>query len=299
MRDTLLDLYEQQVLDNLVRTKLKYPIVQIDYSNLTGTLSQAASGNVGGAETRVHNTSGTVVGTFLRRVATSVFNYSVGASQTAQLAMTGQPVVATDSVYKAYVDAIARDEDLVKKATGPLAAGTYHLAHKFNDEVWYVPIEKKAAFFKVYLDTTVLRQTKVPVVLEVKTAILFTARIDPVTGSPNNYYVELVLRDKIPNDSGQIVIPVNGVARAFRYQPVREKDGDLVTPIGQPTDHIAILYAETGDALPVKEFVKVIAGKEVTVKNDTFVAGYVPPLRNQLEELRSQQELQRLQQFGR
>ena len=293
MRDTLLGLYEDQVFDNLVRAKLNYPIVQIDYSNLTGTLTQAANTTVGGSETDVHNTYvAGAMGALLKKVSTSIFNYSVGASENAQMTMTGQPVIATDSVYKAYVDEVNKNPDIVKRVTGKPDLADAHLTHEFLGEKWYVPKDKAGDFFRLYLATTVQRQVKVVVPLNFKTTLLSTVNIDRVTN--DMYTLEIRLKDKIPNDTGQIIIPVNGVEMKFRYQRVEDVDA------GELTDRVLLIYSEKdkeGKALlPVAEFVKAIAGQDVILKNDAYVPGYVAPVRNQLEEIRSQLELQRLQQ---
>src|SRR4051794_21243067 len=44
-RGVLLDLYTNQIMDNLVRTKNGLPIIQLDYTNVAGQITQNASGS--------------------------------------------------------------------------------------------------------------------------------------------------------------------------------------------------------------------------------------------------------------
>lgn len=291
MRVTLLKLYQEQVLDNLVRAKLHYPIVQVDYSNLTGTLNQVASATVGQTETRTNNTpASNATGSLLDKVRTFVLNYSGTASQTANLTVTGQPVISTDSVYQAYLDALKNDPDIVKRADKQLQKGEYHLTHEFQGNTWYVPADMAEAFFKLYLATTVQRQTKVPLVLTINTVIIATVKVTEIP--PTQSTLEIRLKDNILNDSGKLTVTINGIEKSFRYQRFRD------IPEGQTTDRVVLINDETESQLNGNELAKIIAGKEATLKNDTFVPGFVSPIPNQLEPIRSQLELQRLQQFG-
>ncbi len=291
MRETLLRLYQDQVLDNLVRAKLHYPIVQVDYSNMTGTLGQTASATVGETDTRTNNIPMKgATGAVLSKVRSYVFNYGGTASQTANLTVTGQPVISEDSVYQAYVDAVEKDPDIIQPMDKPLPRDEIHLTHEFEGKTWYVPAKKADAFFKLYLATTVQRQTKVPVSLTVHTGI--TAAVKVTELSPTQSVLEIRLKDKILNDSGRLTVALNGIERNFRYEPLRDIPG------GQLTDRVLLINDETETKLKGNELAKAIAGKDATLKNDTFVPGFVPQVPNQLEPIRSELELQRLQQFG-
>ncbi len=292
MRETLLSLYQVQVLDNLVRTKLHYPIVQVDYSNLTGTMNQVASTTIGQTNTTTRNSSAwNATGALLRRVFTYVFSFAATASETAALTVTGQPVISTDSVYQAYVDAIAEDPDIIKLTENPLQKGEYHLIHEFQGRTWYVPADKAGKFFKLYLAVTVQRQIKVPITLTVHTSIIDTVTVTELSETQSQ--LEIRFKDKILNDSGRLIVAINGIEMPFNYQRVPD------IPAGHPSDRVLLNNDETKTQLKGKDLAKAIAGKDVVLKNDTFVPGFVAPVPNQLEPIRSQLELQRLQQFGR
>jgi hypothetical protein len=307
MRVTLLNLYQEQVLDNLVRTKLHHPIVQVDYSNMTGTVTQSVSATLNQTNTTTRNNILlSATGALLRKVSTYVSAFGSSASENAQLTMTGQPVINADQVYQAYVDAIAKDPCIIQSldaiADDPCPSQRTarvlrdvkpHLVHTFQDATWYVPQEKAGTFFKLYLTVTVQRQTKVPITLTADTTIVGAVEF---SGEWSATQPRLLVRlaDKVLNDSGQMIIfNVEGVELAFRYQM------DLEAQPGHPTDRVTLIYDEKNAArsrLSGSALVKAIAGKKARLKNDTFIPGFVAPAPNILEPLRSQQELLRLQQ---
>jgi hypothetical protein len=293
MRETLLKLYQSQVLDNLVRTKKHYPIIHVDYSNLTGTLNQVASANIGGSETNTNsNQASNAAGALVDRARASMLNYGATAAQTANLTITGQPVIGADSVYQAYVDAVTKDPNIIMEAKGPLQRTAYHLTHDFQGETWYVPADKGAEFFQLYLITTVQRQPKVPVSLTIQTIVVDT--IEVIQKSPTQSQLVIRLKDKILNDSGKLTVALEGIERRFTYQ------ADPRVPRGQLTDRVLLNNDETvAPRLNGVELAGAMAGKDVMLDSDTFVPGFVSPVPNQLEAIRSQLELQRLQQLGR
>jgi hypothetical protein len=295
MRQTLLRLYEEQVLDNLIRAKEKYPIVQVDYSNMTGTMNQVASTNVGSSMTRVTNTPSNALTSFFIRTVTWVANFGASASETANLTMTGQPVIAVDSVYQEYIDALAQDPDLIAKLgkDKTLDSKDYHLKREFQGDTWYVPAAKKDAFFKLYLATTVQRQTKLPIKIDVDTTVLAVGKIERL--SPTQSRLQLLLKDKIANDSGRLTVFISGVGESsFTYQPRPD------IPDGKPTDQVFLNNDESQPpVLKGEDLAKALANKSVRLKNDTFLPGVAPPPAVPNESIRSQLELLRLQQFNR
>jgi hypothetical protein len=125
MRQSLLDMYQDEVMDNLIRTKLYLPVIQVDYRTMTGTATNYTQGNVsfnqesdqnhlavGSASVPVHDLKST--GFF-------------GGEQaiTTQLTLTGEPV-CDDSVYNAYCQYLygeqkKSDEESEESTTRPAA----------------------------------------------------------------------------------------------------------------------------------------------------------------------------------
>src|SRR6266404_2653835 len=54
-RQTILTYYETQIMDNLIRARLGRPIVQVDYTTVSGTVTDTLSATFGGSYTH-HDT---------------------------------------------------------------------------------------------------------------------------------------------------------------------------------------------------------------------------------------------------
>jgi hypothetical protein len=154
IRESLLDMYQDEVMDNLIRTKLYLPVIQVDYRTMTGTATSLTKGNASfnQEEDSSHLTlpSASVPAHALK--STSFF----GAEQdlTTQLTLTGEPV-CDDSVYEAYCQYLygsqgrhghgdESDEGTTRPATVPLApgekstGGTQQIAQNPSNSVYTV-----------------------------------------------------------------------------------------------------------------------------------------------------------------
>src|SRR5262245_43917779 len=89
MRCALLDLYTNQVMDNLVRAHNGMPIVQLDYSDVTATVTHTGNANFGGNQSLA--TERDAVAVTISRAFTNFLEYSVGGSQESQLTVTANP----------------------------------------------------------------------------------------------------------------------------------------------------------------------------------------------------------------
>jgi hypothetical protein len=286
MRETLLELYQNQVLDNLVRTKKNLPIVHIDYGNLNGTITQEASLSAGDDLTSTNQGfAAGAAGALLKRVRTAVLKFSGGAKHTNQLTLNGSPVITSNAVYQAYAAAAA--DDVIKPMTTPLKDGEAHLTYRFQNETWYVPDEKKDAFFELYLKTTVKRQAQTTIVA--KREVFGAEKISEKSGRSQ---LEIKLKESIPNDSGTLTVNIDGRERIFRYKPVPD------VPIGHPTDRILLDNPEAETKMSGTVLAQIIKGKVATLTNDTPVLLAVPTV-DPLEAIRFQLEQQRLQQLTR
>lgn len=140
-RGLLLQLYDDQIMDNLVRTKLNLPIVQLDYSNITGTVTLTATGMLGGSQ---EDASGAIK---------NFFEYSLTGKQKNQMTLTANPVLNDFDVYEAYLWFVHDVEGLeVDDGTK-----TCHRRHEYAGTTYCVPAEKAGDYFALALRTTVLR----------------------------------------------------------------------------------------------------------------------------------------------
>ena len=163
-------------MDNLIRARLCLPIVQLDYSNITGTMTQTLSGSGGQSFSGLANTFARVPSVAADPVTasfpiqtgnTNMWTYSLGAMQMAQLTITAQPVNNLDRIYTAYKEYANDRQFLVDRPRKPHEL--VHLqrtwfVHNKGPTTYWIPDSRKEDFFTLYLLTTVSRQqpTTVP-----------------------------------------------------------------------------------------------------------------------------------------
>src|SRR4051794_7369925 len=57
IRGAVMELHTNQIMDNLIRYRQGLPILHLDYVHMTGTVTDTASGALGGSQTTVRNRS--------------------------------------------------------------------------------------------------------------------------------------------------------------------------------------------------------------------------------------------------
>jgi hypothetical protein len=142
-RSALLQLETNQIMDNVVRAYNGLPIVHMDYSSITGTVSQTPSGQISGS-------------TQTTAPVTNMIAYMLGFSQTNQLTVTANPVVDKPDVYAAYLDFVGKPGRLVVSPTPP-PPETAHIVRCFNGSYYWVPLEYRIDFLEMALKTSVMR----------------------------------------------------------------------------------------------------------------------------------------------
>ena len=105
-RCALLEMETNQIMDNLVCAYNGLPIVHMDYSSITGTITQTPSGQISGS---VQTTA----------PVTNMIAYMLGFSQMNQLTVTANPVVDKPDFYAAYLDFLGKPGRLLVSPTPP------------------------------------------------------------------------------------------------------------------------------------------------------------------------------------
>jgi hypothetical protein len=121
MRRTLLSVYEEQIMDNLYRTSNGLPVLQLDYTQITGTTGVTFTENgSGGQNTGLGINSSNVPQAQLGALVpiSNAWNWTLGASgtQSSQIAVTANPVTVTtlngsDDIYAVYIEYLKGDVD--------------------------------------------------------------------------------------------------------------------------------------------------------------------------------------------
>jgi hypothetical protein len=99
MREHVVDYYNDEIMDNLVRAVNGQPFVHVDVAGLQALAGSKLAGTVNGGETQTHTTgtspaitAAAIVGTFSRAVMRP-FTFSVNPERTDTLTITSTPVI--------------------------------------------------------------------------------------------------------------------------------------------------------------------------------------------------------------
>jgi len=209
IRTTLNTLYENQIIDNLIRAANGLPFVQIDYTNATTTVTVNENGSLGGTQTNSPN-SASILGSALRFAHQfgSVWTYSVGGANSNQIALTANPVINSNEVYDAYLQFLANPGSLIVTCDPP-PKDKAHICRKWEGKYYWVPIEYRFLFLKLALVTTSQRGKKLQPVddffpVQVKN-VMFEQQ-----GDRGLTFLTVKLDGDVPSDNGQIEFTIDG-----------------------------------------------------------------------------------------
>ena len=145
IRTVLLDLYTNQIMDNLIRAGNGMPIIQLDYTNATASITVSETLSVSdGLSTSAGNTITLLAGpsVAIAKTAANVLTGNLGASHSNQVALTATPVTTCNEVYDAYLEFLALPGSLQCSSTPP-PEGVAHICKKSGGQYYWVPVEFK------------------------------------------------------------------------------------------------------------------------------------------------------------
>jgi hypothetical protein len=274
-RQAILAYYENQAIDNLIRAYLGLPIVQMDYTTVSGTVTDTISATLGGnyshQKTDV-DTDKTTTTTDLIKDAMStaveltlaatkqiiyVFNYSLTGSRGTQLAVTAKPVIDDPGVYQKYLQFLAKAGSLVAEDEPP-AVGLAHIQRQFGAKYYYVPVSFKKDFFRLVLKTTVMRGEPEEAPLTYSATV-----VNGVVEAQEDTQVLLRLQVKpeIPNDFGSMKATIPpGV---YQLQILSRADKDP----NQALSEIRVGYNQSQNGIPLapQAVIAALRGKSVDI----------------------------------
>ena len=100
MRQQVMDYYNDQIMENLIRTKEKLAFVRVDVTSLTTTDAASLTGTIGGGETTGftrNSPSSSLVGALhtITRTVSRPFSYSVAPARNTSLQILASPALGT------------------------------------------------------------------------------------------------------------------------------------------------------------------------------------------------------------
>jgi hypothetical protein len=268
-RQALLDMYTDQIMDNLIRAAENRAFVQISYRALTVTDAQILKANLG-AEADPTQTN-----TVLRTTAALVSNmygattkllYGSSLERDRTMQIFADPVLAKDDVYTYYL-AFAHDPSLFVCSDRP-PCGPVHIKKKCGGKWYWVPDDAAGVFLQLALRTTFMRGTDPP------PPLLWDTTIDDVQvvetlykgkdkdKQPSGFNVVVKLKKAVPNSDGLLFIDTadgNQYERRVLHWPSpKKKDEEMVQ--------------ELQTQISIDEAAKLFDKKEQAVSADTVGA---------------------------
>jgi hypothetical protein len=335
-RQVLLQMYEDQLMDNLIRARNRMPLLQLDYTNITGTVTHAGTASVGGGPTGTRTTTfvkptAATAGGSLVRLASQAFNYNVNASQINQLTVTANPIVDNSALYMAYLNFVERPGRLVQSCDPP-PPGAAHVVREVGKEFYWVPAEYRNEYLELALRTNGVRTDPSDAAAYYEVTVTGATAVLPASGSPaKDATVTITLGitgvlpkdDGVPNDRGWMTAVLKG--REWRFKLVETRMIDLPADVqrqhkdkkdeytnGTPTRTLKLRYIfdptdDSNKERPDKddlrsapflpgEIAEALASRVVRVELDHYKPT-APALEDTLGSIRTQAELLRLNQL--
>ncbi|MGO9469562.1 MAG: hypothetical protein ACLQIB_21380 [Isosphaeraceae bacterium] len=161
IRTALLDLYTNQIMDNLVRTVNGLPIIQLDYTNAATQVT--ITNSISGSDTQAITASNllTIPAATLaatRTIMTTLMG-NLGNMNSNQVSIAATPLTTSNEVYDAYLEFLDEEKNpgSLIVTCDPPKPGQAHLCKKFNGQYYWVPMMYRKLFFQLALSTTAQR----------------------------------------------------------------------------------------------------------------------------------------------
>jgi hypothetical protein len=235
LRQAILDMYTDQVMDNLIRARSNMPFVQLKYSTIQANDVQDVSLN----ETIDHSisTASNLVTGAATRTILNDFKTVGNGDLKRTMNFTCDPITDQNDIYRKYL-AFANDPGLfVCSETKP--AFPVHIMRKSGKCYYWVPVEAGPAFLTLCLQTTFMRgQDAVLVPAAVVVKVADVVNVKPVSGRPI-MNATLVFDKTVPNGPAALYVDLAD-GRSFRINlwPITLDAQNKHVDLGQPTNRL-------------------------------------------------------------
>jgi hypothetical protein len=271
IRTVLLDLYTNQIMDNLIRAENGMPIIQLDYTNATATITMSETANLNDCFTVNHGSTLTLLSApslVMARTAANVLTGCGGTSHSNQVALTATPVTTCNEVYDAYLEFLALPGSLCCSPNPP-PEGAAHLCKKYGDQYYWVPAEYKRQFLGLALATTAQRKKG----LGLQPIEYYEAKLQEITspkaeGKAGQANLTVRLDRKVPNDCGRIEFVMDRKTCSLDVSPYEPSGSDRPAQ----TDMLLVRFDRRG--LPAK--VKAPSDLELPLDVKLYLRHYRP-----------------------
>jgi hypothetical protein len=267
IRSTLLDLYTNQIMDNLVRTSNGLPIIQLDYTNASAQVTLMSTiGTMDNQATTATNLLNLPAATLAAtRTLMTTLAGNASATNSNQVSIGAVPLITSNDVYDAYISYMdsEKNPDGLKVTCNPPPKEVEPLCKKFNGMYYWVPTYKRKEFFALALATTAQRGKALQAPDKFYTISLDagpTLIADSKGFSAVRNYTYDITKLKIPADSGYLVLDSDTANPQTQFDiqaiPPKTNPGDPVPStaatleVSIPADTVELLPDEAGTMEP-------------------------------------------------
>ncbi len=282
-RSQLLSLYTDQLIDNLIRARRGLPIIHIDYTNFTGTITDTGNAGIG-------FTSPSGGG-----------SYMGGGSRVSQLTVTGNPVISSPDVYYCYLAFLKIQDDSLIESPEPPPQGAAHVVKCVDGIYYWIPASLRKEFLDLAI-RTIARGEPPKTPQGFLTTIAKASVLAQSKKFPDKHRLLLTVAPYIPEDHGYFMLKTSddGPTYKFKVNPVVDPPKDKEFDSKNRTNMIELHYS-TGDAeaLPLTpdKVVRMVTNRQVEFIFTTVRPQPPAPskLETVLQSLLQQNQLSRLQ----
>lgn len=304
IRCCLLDLYTNQIMDNLIRASNGLPIIQVDYSDMVATVTVQANGTLSGSQQVADTTLFTLPAKTLQmtRAITTGLTYGTTGGDVNQLVMHANPVLNNNEVYDAYLQFLGAPGSLMATCDPP-PPGAAHLVRCRGKTYCWVPNEPKfkALFLRLALVTTAQRgqplaapppyfeNTVTDVVPPIQHDVIHN--VDRLTAR--------LAKKNLPSGAGFLEVTLKGKPFRFVVSGYEGEPGKPVAP-GDRTDRLVVIYRpadypEDFKGVAVEQFGTMLKSQPVKIYLHNFqpqvpsTQDLLQGIQNRLEDIRLNQ----------
>jgi len=270
IRTALLELYTNQIMDNLIRAGNGMPIIQLDYTNATATITVSETGSLSDGLSATNTNALTLItapSLAIAKTTASILTGNVGTTHSNQVALTASPVTTCNEVYDAYLEFLTLPGSLQTSSTPP-PEGAAHICKKCGKQYYWVPVEYRKQFLGLALATTAQRKKGLLPPNE-----YYEAKLQEITSPKREYKsgqmsITARLDKKVPKDVGRLEFLMDKKTYSLQVAPYEPSGGDRQAE----TDTLVVTFDRSG--LPAK--VKTPSDLELPLDVKLYLRHYRP-----------------------
>jgi hypothetical protein len=227
IRNTLLELYTNQIMDNIIRTANGMPIIQLDYTNAAAQVT--ITNTIGGSDSQVTTASNVLALpaatlSATRTIMTTLMG-NISNMNSNQISIAATPAITSNDVYDAYISFLDEQKHpgILQVTPERPSAGAAQICRRCDGKYYWIPIAYRKEFFALSLATTSQRGTSLQAAdsfFTVKLNSPFDDVDNPTFPGSGRVLTFDIDKQQIPIDLGDLVLDSDTTGTKFKIQAV-------------------------------------------------------------------------------